>query len=547
MDYRLALLLETIDRVSAPLKNVLKQTETIIRHGSNVRVNLNANDRVTQKIREIDSKIRAITTHPAFITIRTKAEQALRVIGQIGTKLKAFAGKVHSAYVSVKDKATPVLKSIKGRLRLLAAGVSFTVVAKMVVDGIGAEQTQKITINRVLENSGQSQAQAKTRTDQYYKYLEDYANKTPFTTQSMAMMGTKSMMIAKGDITQAKAITDSMANVKAFVGDLRTEEEVAEAFFSASQGNLEMLNNMLGTSYGTFDQAMQGIAKNQSGLVEEMATTLPGAISTLKGVLGVQLKEMFKPFSEGMTVGIGKLTEVMNIAGPRLGEMFIQIGQALSPVGEAFNSFLDGIIQGSPQATGIFQLLGTVIVTAFQLTGAIARAVLPLVGQLLGWISSHCTALIPLFETLGRVGSTIFGAIAKALQLAWDGVLNPVLTSLSDLISGLVDTFNALKDARKSAWDFITGHDFSVPSLPGNVGPRFASGSPRIPRDNYPARLHKGEKVLNRREADNYEKRNGGFSLNKLADTIIVREEADIDKVITKMNREIKKVLRGGV
>ena len=65
--------------------------------------------------------------------------------------------------------------------------------------------------------------------------------------------------------------------------DLRTEQEVAEAFFSASNGNMEMLNTMLGTQYKTFEEAQKGIAKNQGGLVEEMSTTLGGLLSTISG------------------------------------------------------------------------------------------------------------------------------------------------------------------------------------------------------------------------------------------------------------------------
>ena len=55
-------------------------------------------------------------------------------------------------------------------------------------------------------------------------------------------------------------------NVKAFVGNLRTETEVAEAFFSASNGNMDMLNNMLGTQYKTFEALKKASATSVSVL-----------------------------------------------------------------------------------------------------------------------------------------------------------------------------------------------------------------------------------------------------------------------------------------
>nr|WP_312578340.1 hypothetical protein [Sedimentibacter sp.] len=63
-----------------------------------------------------------------------------------------------------------------------------------------------------------------------------------------------------------------------------------------------------------------------------------------------------------------------------------------------------------------------------------------------------------------------------------------------------------------------------------------AIGIDRVPYDGYRAILHEGERVLTRVQADN---QTGSISINKIADTLIVREESDIDKItqnlITKL------------
>lgn len=60
-----------------------------------------------------------------------------------------------------------------------------------------------------------------------------------------------------------------------------------------------------------------------------------------------------------------------------------------------------------------------------------------------------------------------------------------------------------------------------------------ATGLKRVPYDGYPALLHEGEQILTRVEADQKRNTSGGIHIDKLADQVIIREEADIDKVIS--------------
>ena len=160
------------------------------------------------------SALKNLKTFKAMVSLKDKVSGTLsKVIG----KIKSFASKAWSATVSVKDKASSLLSSIQGKLAQLALGATITVGAKTGFNELANEQTQKLTINRVIQNSGQSKEQAKKATDEFYKYLEDYANKTPFETSAVTQFGTKAMMMSKGNVDNAKNITDMMGNVKAFV------------------------------------------------------------------------------------------------------------------------------------------------------------------------------------------------------------------------------------------------------------------------------------------------------------------------------------------
>lgn len=75
---------------------------------------------------------------------------------------------------------------------------------------------------------------------------------------------------------------------------------------------------------------------------------------------------------------------------------------------------------------------------------------------------------------------------------------------------------------------------------PGGVSSsrKHAAGLKRVPYDGYVAELHEGERVLTRVEAD---KRSGGsVTIAKLADQIVVREEADIDKIARALVRNMQ-------
>lgn len=65
-----------------------------------------------------------------------------------------------------------------------------------------------------------------------------------------------------------------------------------------------------------------------------------------------------------------------------------------------------------------------------------------------------------------------------------------------------------------------------------------ATGLSRVPYDGYKAELHEGERVLTRVEAD--QASSGSIHIAKLADSIIVREEADIDKLTQALVAKLK-------
>lgn len=75
-----------------------------------------------------------------------------------------------------------------------------------------------------------------------------------------------------------------------------------------------------------------------------------------------------------------------------------------------------------------------------------------------------------------------------------------------------------------------------------------AYGKSRVPYDNYPARLHEGEKVLTKQEANQYDNNKGKASgFNIIIQGLTVREEADIDLIADRMVKKMNIAIAGGV
>ncbi|MBP3928995.1 MAG: hypothetical protein J6D47_05390, partial [Peptostreptococcaceae bacterium] len=417
-------------------------------------------------------------------------DMASKVLTKVKGTLKSFASKAWSATVSIKDKASSLLSSIQGKLAQLALGATITLAAKTGFNELANEQTQKLTINRVIQNSGASKEQAKKSTDEFYKYLEDYANKTPFETSAVTQFGTKAMMMSKGNVDNAKNITDMMGNVKAFVGDLRTETEVAEAFFSASNGNMDMLNNMLGTQYKTFEEAKKGIAKNQGGLVEEMSTTLGGLLSTISGKVKNSLKGVTKVFADMLSGSMSGIIGFIDSISPKM----VEFAEKVKVGFEAFAQ--------SEQANQYMQIFKTVFEVVWNLVKATIDAVRPVIESIFNFIAQHSTEISAIIQTLGTIWSSVWKTVGVLLKGAW-GICEPILSALLGAlskVSGAVETicnwWNTLTELLKNP---IEGTVNIVKKGAEWVGDTFglskgrkAFGSGRIARDGTLLTLHEG-------------------------------------------------------
>ena len=483
--------IQAIDNFTKPMQKVISQTKAFQATTKAVKpLVLKAKDMASKVISKVKAQVDKFKATKFGQFVLKAKDMASKVLTKVNGMLRSFASKAWSATVSVKDNASGVLSSIQGKLSALALGTTIGVAVKSGVDGLGQEQTQKLTINRVLTNSGMSKENAKKEMENYYSYLENYANKTPFKTKTLAEWGTKAMMISKGDVDLAKKYTDAMANTKAFVGDMRTEYEVGQSFHEASLGNMTTLNNMLGANYETLDEALEGIAKNQSGLVDEMSTTLPGLISTITGKIGVGLKNVTKVFTDMLSGSMSGIIGFIDSISPKM----VAMAESVKAGFEAFSK--------SEQAGQYMQIFKTVFEVAWGIIKSTIEAVRPVIEAIFNFIASHSTEISTIVKTFGTVWQSVWKTVGVLLQGAWS-ICQPILSTLVKAlakVSGAVEQicswWNKMTELLKKPINAVVNVAKKGASLVGNAlglsEGRNAFGSGRIARDGTVRTLHEG-------------------------------------------------------
>lgn len=110
-----------------------------------------------------------------------------------------------------------------------------------------------------------------------------------------------------------------------------------------------------------------------------------------------------------------------------------------------------------------------------------------------------------------------------------EGYAGAIETGIKNSLLNVAEQQNAIQ--KHGNWFQRTGLHIKNALQKSAVAHPHADGIARVPFDNYPAMLHEGERVLTRAEVNQQNNGNGSVTIAKIADSVVIREEADIDKV----------------
>jgi phage-related protein len=318
---------------------------------------------------------------------------------------------------------------------------------------------------------------------------------------------------------------------------------IIEAFSGLIQQSLPIIQDLITQVAGVIQQVFPVVSELFTQISSAIATAITAVMPIIQALANL-IQAAMPVVQNIITVVAGVIAQVM----PTISQIFTEVG---SKIAEVINTVVVPVMGVSPIITSAIQIIADIFSSAWDI------------------VSPIIDLAMTVFNALWSVVEAVFPAIQSCIETVW-GVLEPIFGAISSGIS-------MIGDAISTVGGWIGG---AIDTVGGWFG--FAYGKDRVPYNNYPAVLHEGEKVLTRNQADQYDRvmstrgvelaptvktlepettstqpigdvqevqevkqENKGSNINieKLADTVVIQKEADVDKVVQDMVTKFRKLV----
>jgi hypothetical protein len=303
----------------------------------------------------------------------------------------------------------------------------------------------------------------------------------------------------------------------------------------------EIKNNLKEVATNVGNWFKEGWQNIKNGWLVTWTLIKAGASALFQTVTGMSWSEFVEGFKEGWN----------NVV-----EWFKEKGAGLKIVFESLKTFIIEAMGGALNfITGFFAWI----------TGDQERAEAEFKQ---GWDEIKTAAVTAISEIITqlREQNPVFDEIMTTLEnfpAKWEEFKNKALEYINPVISA-VETLAGVISAVKSGLDTLKNFDPSKinigkPKMFGGSGFLNYDGSNRfglanVPFDGYVSELHRGERVLTAKENKDYTRAQyspqgsrGTINIGSLAGTLVVREEADIEKISRALAKELTNAANLGV
>ena len=562
------------DNMSATMRGIRREQTQFQREVRKTRAEIQKASRERLKIR-----MDATPAHKAIQSLRTKLaplrkklvtavvmkDLATEKLNRIKSNLKTVGKFVAKPIIIAKDKATSVINKIGGGLKSLAKGLAIPVtiataaVGATLKGGMDLEK-QQISMRHFMGvgNKGKSNAELDKMSSSYLNDLRNNANATPFETGEVISAGTRALQIAGGNTKDAMGMV-KLAEDMAALNPGKTVGDAMEALADMNIGEMARLTEF-GVKASSKDDPKSVQKKLETmyqGGAEKLATSGAGLWSTIMGKLKSNMADIGLGMLEPLKPVMSDVISFIDQATPGM----LALGQAIT---SGLATGIGWIQEQMPTLAPIFQ-------TAFTTLQTVASTVVPIVGQAI-------QALAPVFQGLLPVAQAVFSGIQTAVQVAAPivsnliSVLSPTFANVGSALSSLgtifSSVFNGIMNVVQNAYNFIkplidgigsvvSGVSGAISSGLGWVaskvggkkknatGTKYFSGGVSLVGEHGPelVEMPTGSKVHTNRETRNMlaptpSPTTSGtnsptihINIPKLADSIIIREDSDIDRI----------------
>lgn len=560
-----------IRREQKQFQREVKQTRAAIRSANREKIKIRLDNtkahKAIQKIRKDLAPLRKKVATVVALKDETKDK-----IKKIKSNMKSIGRFVAKPMVMIRDKATSVIKKISGSIKSIAKKVTIPIalatgaVGATVKSGMQLEQ-QQISMNHFMGvgNKGKSSKEVNAMSNKYLSDLRNNANSTPFETGEVIAAGTRALQIAGGNTKEAMSMV-KLAEDMAALNPGKTVGDAMEALADMNIGEMARLTEfgLKASSKDDPKEVQKKLEELYTGGAEKLATSGSGLWSTIMGKLksnladvGLGMLEPLKPVMEDIISFIDSATPGM-----------LAIGQAIT----------GGLATGIGWIQEQMPTLAPVFSNVFTTIQGVVQTVAPVIGQLI-------QSLGPIFSALMPIAQTVFSAIGLAVQTAapivsnliqmWSPIFANVGSALTSLSSIFSSVFSGIMKVVEKAYNFvkplIEGIGGAVSGISGVVssglgwiadklgrnatGTKYWRGGLSLVGEHGPelVQMPSGSKVYTNTETraignnshvidsttSGQKITSNSINIAKLADTIVVREDADIDKIAKALVEKI--------
>jgi hypothetical protein len=556
MAFNLKAVLRLDDKFSTPMKRAQRAAEQM----------QNATKR-TQRATE------------AFNASQRRANHGLR-------EFTTQARKVGRSMRSIASNLNPLKSGFLG----LATAIGGAITAKKLFDSTIGEaakfEQSSVMIRAMFDNKGAAR--------QYMKMLERFAIDSPIMDSQTMFANSKSFITASKDIKQLEkmwdlaerlAAVDPVQGVEGAVFALRElfsgdAISMIERFEMPRQIMNEIKKMDLPQQLDALDKYFTKIGITTK-LVNEMGGTTLGLWNRVREQINVVLREMGEPALKVVSDFLKGIIDRFNQADLD-GQIYYDIDSGMKKVyqsdlsrfaefgGRIIKNILNGLTTGITKIYDWFAMISSS--EEFQQKTTLWGKVEFLIGKVYErfkqWLSSRgkneiqnvtetfvkalATSIennaIPLAEAALKVGVIIGNAVAKGISDAISN--NPIAKAVlggaaGAAIGSVVPGVGTLLGGAIGAGAALGKHyiDKLGDSIFGNKPKSFNGGLNYVPYNGFSARLHRGEMVLTRGEAQEYRKgrAGGGVNVTISGNTFHVRQDSDIKKVAHELARLLER------